>query len=93
MERIIGVTELQRNFRAVLDEIRRRHIPYVVTRGSRPEAALLPYEEYLRFQELQEKEVLAQFDRLTTRMAAKQAETNDEEVARDIEAARSEVSG
>ena len=42
MQKIIGVTELQRNFRAVFDEVARGHIPYILTRGSRPEAAIIP---------------------------------------------------
>ena len=47
MQRIIGVTELQRRFRAVFDEVAKKRVPYVLTRGSRPEAALIPYEEFV----------------------------------------------
>ncbi|MCX6024880.1 MAG: type II toxin-antitoxin system Phd/YefM family antitoxin [Chloroflexi bacterium] len=71
MNKIIGVTELQRSFRAIFDDVARHRIPYVLTRGSRPEAALVPYEEYLRFQQFQEKDVLGRFDRLIERMAAR----------------------
>ena len=38
MDRIIGVTELQRRLRSVLDEVTTKHVSYVLTRGSRPEA-------------------------------------------------------
>ena len=69
MQKIIGVTELQRRFRSVFDEVAEEHVPYVLTRGSRPEAALIPYEEFLRFQALQEQDVLARFDGLVARMA------------------------
>ena len=92
MHRIIGVTELQRRFRAVFDQVAKRNIPYVLTRGSRPEAALISYEEFLRFQALQEQEVLARFDRLVTRMAEQSAAVSDEEVAADVAAARAELS-
>lgn len=51
MQKIIGVTELQRKFKTVLDEVTRRKTPYVLTRGSRPEAVLIAYDEYLRLQE------------------------------------------
>jgi prevent-host-death family protein len=44
MQRTISITELQRGFRSVLDEVAKKHVPYVLTRGSRPEAALIPYE-------------------------------------------------
>ncbi len=91
MVKMIGVTELQRNFRTVLDEVKSQHVPYVVIRGRRPEAALLPYDDFLRLQALQEREVLGQFDRLTARMAARHAGVSDDEIAREVAAARSET--
>lgn len=88
MQRIIGVTELQRRFRAVFDEVARKRVPYVLTRGSHPEVVMIPYEDFIRWQELQEKEVLLRFDRLLSRMAEKSAAYGEEEVAADIERAR-----
>lgn len=86
MEKIIGVTELQRGFRLVFDEVAHKHIPYILTRGSRPQAALIPYEDYVRLQDLQEKAVLARFDRLLARMAEQNALYDEQEVAADIKA-------
>jgi prevent-host-death family protein len=91
MQKIIGVTDLQRRFRSILDEVVGRHVPYVLTRGSRPEAALVPYEDFLKFQELEEREVLRLFDRCRARLARRNAEVPDEEVARDVRRARSEL--
>ena len=91
MHRIIGVTELQRRFRAIFDQVAKGNIPYVLTRGSRPEAALISYEEYCRFQALQEQQVLARFDRLVARMAEQNAAISEEEVAADVAAARAEL--
>ncbi len=91
MQRIIGVTELQRRFRSVFDEVAKNHVPYVLTRGSRPEAALIPYEEFLQFQALKEQDVLDRFDRLVARMAEQNAATSEEEVAADVAAARAEL--
>jgi len=91
MHRIIGVTELQRRFRSVFDQVVKKNVPYVLTRGSRPEAALIPYEEFLRFQALQEEQVLARFDRLVTRMAEQNVAVSEEEVAADAAAAIAEV--
>jgi prevent-host-death family protein len=88
MNKIIGVTELQRSFRAIFDEVARHRIPYVLTRGSRPEAALVPYEEYLRFQQFQEKDVLGRFDRLIERMASHEGSFSDDEVEADVRKAR-----
>ena len=89
MQKIIGVTELQRRFRLVFDEVARRRIPYVLTRGSRPEAALIPYDEFLELQALKERDVLARFDRLVARLAEQNA--GEEDVAGDVAAALDEV--
>ena len=90
MQKILGVTELQRRFRAVFDEVVRKRIPVVLTRGSRPEAVLIAYQDYLRFQEMQEIEVLARFDQVWDRLAEANAAYSDEEIAADIDAARGE---
>jgi prevent-host-death family protein len=93
MQKIIGVTELQRRFRSVFDEVAEEHIPYVLTRGSRPEAALIPYEEFLRFQVLNEQDLLARFDQLVERMAEQNAAAGEAEVAADVASARAELGG
>jgi prevent-host-death family protein len=93
MQKVIGVTELQRRFRAVFDEVVKQQVPYVLTRGSRPEAVLIPYEEFLHWQALQEQEVLARFDQLMARMADQNAAVDEEEVAADVAAARAELAG
>ena len=91
MQKVIGVTELQRRFRSVFDEVAEERVPYVLTRGSRPEAALIPYEEFLRFQALQEQDVLNRFDELMARMAAQHEALDEEDVAADVAAARDEL--
>lgn len=91
MQQIVGVTELQRKFRSFFDQVVTKQTPLVLTRGSRPEAVLIPYEEYLRFQELRESEVLARFDQVWSRLSRMNADYSDEEIAADIEAARSEA--
>ena len=88
MQKIIGVTELQRQFRSFFDDVVRKRTPLILTRGSRPEAVLLPYEDYQRFQQMQESEVLARFDQVWNRLAKLNASFSDDEVAADIEAAR-----
>jgi prevent-host-death family protein len=88
MQKIVGVTELQRQFRAFFEDVVLKRIPLVLTRGSRPEAVLIPYEDYQRFQQLQENEVLARFDQVWNRLAQLNASYSDEEIASDIESAR-----
>lgn len=87
MNKIIGVTELQRQFRTVFDEVVKHHVPYVLTRGSRPEAVLVPYEQYLKFAQADEAGVLKRFDALTARMSAVNARYSDAEVDADLRAA------
>jgi len=91
MLRIIGVTELQRRFRSVFDQVAEGKTPYILTRGSRPEAALISYEEFLRYQALREQDVMARFDQLVTRMAEQNAAISEEEVAADVTDAISEL--
>ena len=88
MQQIIGVTELQRKFRSFFDEVVRKHTPLVLTRGSRPEAVLISYDDYMRFQQMQESEVLAQFERVWNRLAKVNADFDEAEIAADIKIAR-----
>ena len=88
MQKIVGVTELQRRFRAIFDEVVRKNTPVVLTRGSRPEAVLISYEDFQRFQEIQESEVLARFDQVWGRLAELNAAYSDEEISDDIKTAR-----
>ena len=90
-QQIIGVTELQRQFRVVFDKVAKKGIPYILTRGSRPEAVLISYDEYLRYQALNEPDEQKRFDLLMKRMQALNENVPDEEIEADIEAAVQEV--
>ncbi len=91
MQKIIGVSELQRRFRDVFDEVSKKRVPYVLTRGSRPEAVLIPYEDFLRFQQVEESEVLERFDKVWERLAKVNASVSEDEVAADVQAARKQT--
>jgi prevent-host-death family protein len=88
MNKIIGVTELQRKFRLFFEDVVSKRTPLILTRGSRPEAVLISYEDYLRYQQMQEAEVLAHFDQVWTRLAEVNAEYSEEEISADIKTAR-----
>ena len=88
MQQIVGVTELQRRFRSFFDQVVGKRTPIILTRGSRPEAVLIPYEDYLRFQQMQESEVLAHFNQVWERLDKINAAYSDEEIEADIEDAR-----
>lgn len=91
MQKIIGTTDMQRNFRAVFDEVVKDRVPYVLTRGSRPEAVLIPYTDYLRYQQLQERDVLKRVDALLARLVEQNAVFDEDEVVADVAAAIAEV--
>ena len=93
MQKHIDVADMQGRFQTVFDDVIHRRTAYVLTDGDRPAAALIPYDEYLRWQAASEQQVLAQFDRLMERMRVLHADIDDDEVARDIEAARVEHDG
>lgn len=88
MQKIIGVTELQRRFRTVFDDVAKKRIPYVLTRGSRPEAVLIPYADFLRFQQVEESKVLERFDKVRARLAKVNAGVSEDEVIADVRIAR-----
>ena len=88
MQQIVGVTELQRKFRSFFETVVDKHTPVILTRGSRPEAVLISYDDYLHFQQLQENEVLARFDKVWNRLAEVNAGASDAELTKNIKAAR-----
>lgn len=88
MQKIIGVTELQRHFRLFFNSVVEKRIPLVLTRGSHPEAVIIPYEDYLHFQQMQESEALANFDRVWSRLSDVNAAFSEDEISADIQAAR-----
>ena len=87
-QKIIGVTELQRRFRQFFDQVAKMNTPIILTRGSRPEAALIPYEDYLRLQELKESDVLARFDQVWEKLGKLNESYTEDEISADIQAAR-----
>ncbi|MCL5998117.1 MAG: type II toxin-antitoxin system Phd/YefM family antitoxin [Chloroflexi bacterium] len=84
MNKIVGVTELQRNFKQVFDEVTKGKSAHILTRKSRPEAVLLPYEEYLRLTQLSDSEVTTRFNRILARMRAVNAPYSDQEIESDL---------
>jgi prevent-host-death family protein len=90
MQKIIGVTELQRKFRSFFESVVRKRTPLILTRGSRPEAVLISYEDYLRYQQMEESEVLARFEKVWDRLAEVNASFSEDELAADIKSARQE---
>lgn len=88
MLKTVGVTELQRQFRSIFEEVVAGNVPYVLTRDSKPEAVLVSYEEFMR---LQEQDFARRFDELVQRMTEKNAAYTEDEVMNEVKAAIQEV--
>lgn len=71
-----------------LEGVVRKGTSLILTLDSRPEAVLIPYEDFLRFQQMQESEVSARFDKVWDRSAEINAELRENEIAADIKLAR-----
>lgn len=93
MHKTIPARELEQDARSIVREVAESHVPYVVTDHDEPEAVLVPYDEYVKFQKLQRNAIWQRIDRLRERMAQQNAGLSDEEIAADIEAARREIAG
>ncbi len=91
MNQMIGVTELQRRFRAVFDDVTKNGVPYILMRGSKPEAVLIPYEEYVKYKKFSDEDANQKFDAMVKRLSELNAKYSDEEVERDVEEAIQEV--
>ena len=86
MHQIVSETELQCRFRSFFDQVVKKRTSIILTRRSRPEAVLIPYEDYLRFREMQETEMLARFDQVWDRLDKLNATYSNVEIAADIKA-------
>lgn len=91
MNQIAGVTELQRNFKRMFDAVTKKKSALVLTRKSRPEAVMLPYDEYLRMVQWRESEIVARFERISARMRAANAHFTDDEIEADLTQAAREI--
>jgi prevent-host-death family protein len=87
VDKIIGVTDLQRNFRNVLDDVVEQKASYILTRGSRPEAVLISYDQYRQFVAGNSEDILARIERLLARMVGQNAPYADSEVEADLKEA------
>ncbi len=47
MSKVIGVTEARAKLKSIIDEIKKEGESFILARGSKPEAVIIPYEEYL----------------------------------------------
>ena len=52
MEEIIGITYARNNIKEIFDSFANGSETYIITRGSKPEAVIIPYQKYIESKEL-----------------------------------------
>jgi prevent-host-death family protein len=92
MHRTIRILDLEQSVREVLEEVKKEHVPYILTEGSRPEAVIVPYDEFLKLQKFRELDVLSRFDEVWARMGTYNARVSEDEIEEDVAAARRDLS-
>jgi prevent-host-death family protein len=55
MAKVVGVTEARASFKAILDAVKEGEA-CILARGSRPEAVLIPYEDFVRLEEAKRRD-------------------------------------
>lgn len=84
MDKVLGMKALLRSFRMVFDDVARRQRPHILAQGGRPDAVLISYDERVRFQEFQGREILDRFGCSVERAAAQNEVRSEEDVESNI---------
>ncbi len=84
----VRTTDIQRNFKNVLEKLHASNEPIVVLRDSVPEAVMLTYAEYRRISDIDKQLITARFEKMWKEMAKRNANVSDEELNADIERAK-----
>ncbi len=91
MRKTIDVADLQDQLHEVLDDVVHRRVAYVLARGSDPEAVVIPYDQFQRYQALDSAEAYALLERLQSRRLGAAEPFSEEQVAADVAAAIAEA--
>jgi len=62
MPKIIGVSEARAKLKTIIDRVVEDKEPYILMRGSRPQAAIVSYDEYVSLQEQARRQWNDRFD-------------------------------
>jgi prevent-host-death family protein len=90
MQKQIDVAELGPRAAEVVDEVVRQEEPYIVAREGEPEAVLVSYSDFRRWQAMDDV-AHERFDRMIERLGRLNAAFSEDEVARDVAEAIAEV--
>ena len=89
----ISVTDLRRQFSAVLDAVAQNGAVYVVTRRKKAVVVLIPYSMYVQLRKQDSTAIDSEFDNLLGKMAELHADISDDDVESDLLQAGQERNG
>jgi prevent-host-death family protein len=75
---MIGISTLPRGLQGFVDEVAQNKTQIVLTRQQQPQAAIIPYEDFLHYQEMRESESLMHFHEMRARHARLGTQLGDE---------------
>lgn len=84
----VRTTDIQRNFKAVLEKLHAANEPVVVMRDSVPEAVMLSYIKYQQLSRLEKQLIDKRMEEVWETMRRHNANVPDEEIDADIERAK-----
>jgi prevent-host-death family protein len=79
--RKVTATELQRNAREIIDQVRVRHEAVVVENRGKPMVAVVPYEQYLREQQRRDEDFRRLFEMVDANAAVNSHMTEEDAMA------------
>lgn len=84
----VRTTDIQRNFKKILEQLHASNEPVVVLRDSVPEAVMVTYAEYRQLSEFKKQEVRNRMEEVWEEMRKRNAHVSDEQLNADIERAK-----
>ncbi|MBI4065043.1 type II toxin-antitoxin system Phd/YefM family antitoxin [Candidatus Gottesmanbacteria bacterium] len=84
----VRTTDIQRNFKSILEKLHASNEPVVVLRDSVPEVVMVPYTEYQELSLIKRQLLRTRMDEIWETMRKRNANVSDEEINAVIEQAK-----
>ena len=84
----VRTTDIQRNFKKILEKLHTTNEPVVVLRDSVPQAVMVPYNEYRQLSELKKQQLRIRMDEVWEEMRKHNVNISDEKLNKIIEEAK-----
>lgn len=88
---IVSTTEIQRNFKRVLERVKISTEPLVVVRDSNPIAVLLSLDEYKRLVSLEKSNLKKKIEQVLSKMRKRNSKVTNKEIEGVLEEANKRI--